>query len=110
MLFRCYKPFLNMWVRHRQDVSGFPIEKLVDIADIPQPVLLSHFEKPPVPASSLSWSLEFVEAPEEIVSEWFYLEFEVEAAANGYTQQSGKIFDETGRLVALTRQCMVYFG
>lgn len=105
-----YKPFLNMWVRHKQDLSRFPIEKIVAIADIPPPVLLSHFEKPPVPASSLSWSLEFVEAPETIAGEWFYLEFEVEAAANGYTQQSGRIYDELGRLVALTRQCMVYFG
>ncbi len=105
-----YKPYLKMWVRHRQDLSNFPIEKLVAIADIPPPVLLSHFEKPPVPASSLSWSLEFVEAPESIAGEWFYLEFNVEGAADGYTQQSGKVFDESGRLVALTRQCMVYFG
>jgi len=58
----------------------------------------------------LSWSLEFIEAPEELTSEWFYLEFEVEAAADGYTQQSGRIYDELGRLVALTRQSMVYFG
>jgi acyl-CoA thioesterase len=99
-----------MWVRHKQDVSRFPVEKLIAIADIPPPVLLSHFEKPPVPASSLSWSLEFVEAPENITGEWFYLEFEVEAAADGYTQQSGRVYDELGRLVALTRQCMVYFG
>jgi len=105
-----YKPFLNMWVRHKQDVTRFPIEKLVAIADIPPPVLLSHFEKPPVPASSLTWSLEFIESPECITGEWFYLEFEVDAAADGYTQQSGKIYDELGRLVALTRQCMVYFG
>jgi acyl-CoA thioesterase len=63
-----------------------------------------------VPASSLTWSLEFVEPPEKITGEWFYLEFVVEAAADGYTQQSGKIYDELGRLVALTRQCMVYFG
>ena len=105
-----YKSFLNMWVRHKQDISRFPIEKLVTIADIPPPVLLSHFEKPPVPASSLTWSLEFVEAPERITGEWFYMEFEVNAAANGYTQQSGKIYDELGRLVALTRQSMVYFG
>ena len=62
------------------------------------------------PASSLSWSLEFIEAPELIRSEWFYMEFEVDAAADGYTQQSGKIYDESGRLIALTRQCMVYFG
>ena len=105
-----YTPYLNMWVRHKQDVSRFPIEKLVAIADIPPPVLLSHFEKPPVPASSLTWSLDFVEAPEEITGEWFYMEFQVDAAADGYSQQSGKIYDELGRLVALTRQCMVYFG
>lgn len=105
-----YKPYLRMWVRHKQDVSRFPIEKLVALADIPPPVLLSHFDKPPVPASSLSWSLEFVEPPESLTGEWFYLDFEVDAAADGYTQQSGKLYDESGRLVALTRQCMVYFG
>ena len=105
-----YNPFLNMWVRHKQEISHFPIEKLVTIADIPPPVLLSHFEKPPIPASSLTWSLEFVEAPEKITGEWFYMEFEVNAAADGYTQQSGKIYDELGRLIALTRQSMVYFG
>ena len=105
-----YKPFLGMWVRHNQDVSRCPIEKLVAIADIPPPVLLSNFDKPPVPASSLTWSLEFVAAPESVAGEWFYLEFNVDAAADGYTQQSGKIYDEAGRLVALTRQCMVYFG
>ncbi len=105
-----YQPCLKMWVRHTQELSGFPLEKIVAIADIPPPVLLSHFDEPPVPASSLSWSLEFVEAPESITSEWFYLEFNVDAAADGYTQQSGKVYDELGRLVALTRQCMVYFG
>ncbi len=105
-----YKPCLKMWVRHTQELSKFPLEKIVAIADVPAPVLLSHFDKPPLPASSLSWSLEFVEAPESISSEWFYLECNVDAAADGYTQQSGKVYDELGRLVALTRQCMVYFG
>ena len=37
------------------------------------------------------------------------LEFVVDAANNGYTQQSGKIYTEQGKLCALTRQCMVYF-
>jgi acyl-CoA thioesterase len=100
---------LNMWVRHRADLSHFPTEEIVTLADIPPPVILTQFDTPPVPSASLSWSLEFVEAPESIETEWFYLEFTLEAAANGYTQQSGKIFDESGRLVALTRQCMVYF-
>jgi acyl-CoA thioesterase len=105
-----FQPTLKMWVKHKSDMRNFPVEKIVTIADIPPPVILTHFSKPPVPSSSLSWSLEFVVPPQEIESEWFYLEFETEAAANGYTQQSGRIFDEGGRLCALSRQCMVYFG
>jgi acyl-CoA thioesterase len=101
---------LNMWVRHREDITGFDNEKLVAIADIPPPVVLSFFDQPPVPASSLTWSLEFVENPKRIKGDWFYLEFTTEAAAEGYTQQSGRIYSEDGKLCALSRQCMVYFG
>jgi len=101
---------LDMWVRHRSDMENFATEKLVSIADIPPPVVLSYFDKPPVPASSLTWSLEFVQSPEQIESDWFFLEFTAESAAEGYTQQSGRIYTETGELCALTRQCMVYFG
>lgn len=101
---------LSMWVRHRTDMTSMPTEKLVVIADIPPPVILSHYEKPPVPSSSLTWSLEFVMPPEEAAGDWFYLEYYLEAAADGYTQQAGKIWDESGQLCALSRQCMVYFG
>ena len=101
---------LNLWIRHRADLSNLPTEKLVTICDIPPPVILSYFDSAPIPSSSLSWSLEFVVPPEEIESDWFYLEFVAEAAADGYTQQSGKIYDELGQLCALSRQCMVYFG
>lgn len=101
---------LHLWARHRCDMAQFPAEKIVAIADIPPPVVLSHFSEPPVPASSLSWSLEFLQPPNEIESDWFYLEFTLEAAAEGYTQQSGRIFTEDGVLCALSRQCMVYFG
>ena len=101
---------LNLWARHRGDMSAFPAEKLIAIADIPPPVILSWFDSPPVPASSLTWSLEFVKPPEEIRGDWFYLEFTAEAAADGYTQQSGRIYEEDGQLCALSRQCMVYFG
>ena len=101
---------LELWVRHNIDLDQFPAEKLITICDIPPPVILSHFSIPPVPSSSLTWSLEFVIPPEKVSSDWFFLEFFVDAAANGYTQQSGNIYDEEGRLCALSRQCMVYFS
>ena len=100
---------LNMWVSHRCDMSAYPAEKIVALADMPPPVLLAHYDKPIVPASSVSWGLEFVIDPAEVEGDWFYLDFDLDAAADGYTQQSGRIYDEAGRLCALSRQCMVYF-
>ena len=100
---------LTMWVRHRAEMTSMPVERLVTIADIPPPLILSHYHKPPVPASSLTWSLEFVIPPEDAIGDWFYLEYYLEAAADGYTQQAGKVWDESGQLCALSRQCMVYF-
>ncbi len=99
---------LDLWARHTSDLSEFPAEQVCAIADIPPPVMLSHFTTP-TPASSLTWSLEFLIPPAQINSDWFYLHFDMEGAAEGYTQQSGRIYTEDGRLCALTRQCMVYF-
>ena len=103
---------LQLWARHpvEMDLSAFPAAALVAIADIPPPVLLSRFKAAPVPASSLTWSLEFLQPPAQLPMDWFYLHFTLEAAAEGYTQQSGRIFTEDGTLCALSRQCMVYFG
>jgi len=100
---------LGMWARHRADMGEFPVEKIVALADIPPPVILSHYHEPLVPASSLSWSLEFVREPGTIDADWFYLDYEIDNATHGYTQQSGRLFTESGELVALSRQCMVYF-
>jgi len=99
---------LGMWVRHRDDMSAFPEAKIIALADIPPPVMMSHYSAP-VMASSLSWSLEFVCPAEQVSSDWFYLDYTLEAAADGYSQQNGRIFSEDGTLVALSRQCMVYF-
>lgn len=54
------KTNLAMWVRHNASMDQFPIEKIITICDIPPPVILSYFDKPLVPASSLTWSLDFV--------------------------------------------------
>ena len=103
------KNTIRIWVSHRGDMGDFPDEAVVTVADIPPPVLLNRFTEIRAPSSSLSWSLEFVTPPEQIDSRWFLLHFDLEWAAHGYTQQSGKIFSEDGRLAALSRQTMVYY-
>lgn len=99
---------LGQWVRHATDMRAFPLEKIIAIGDIPPPIMMAHYTHP-VRTSSLSWSLEFVKPAEEVESDWFYLDYTLDAAAGGYCQQSGMIFSEDGELVALSRQCMTYF-
>jgi acyl-CoA thioesterase len=99
---------LGLWVRHGSDVDAYPVEKIISLCDFPPPIMMSHYTKP-VRVSSLSWSLEFTLPPEEVKSDWFYIDFNLDAAANGYSQQSGYIFTEQGELCAMSRQCMVYF-
>lgn len=98
----------SMWVRNRADMSAFPIAKIVSVADMPPPVILAHYDRK-VMASSMTWSIEFIVPPSRVEGDWFYLDYTLDAAASGYSQQSGLIYDEEGRLVALSRQCMVYF-
>ncbi len=98
----------SMWARHKADMSAFPAEKLIAIADMPPPIIMSHYDRP-VMGSSLTWSLEFVRPPAEIDTDWFYLDYQLDSAADGYSQQSGYVFDEAGRLCVQSRQCMVYF-
>jgi acyl-CoA thioesterase len=99
---------LGQWVRHAANMDAFPCEKIIGLADIPPPVVMAHYDRR-ILASSLTWSLEFVVAPESVKSDWFYLDFTLEAAAGGYSQQSGLIFAQDGTLVAMSRQCMTYF-
>ena len=102
------KNTIRLWAAQSADMAEFPDEAVVAIADMPPPVLLNRLTAP-APSSSLSWSLEFVTPPEQIRTRWFQLIFALEAAADGYTQQTGKIFSEDGRLAALSRQTMVCF-
>ncbi|MBL4788148.1 MAG: thioesterase family protein [Kordiimonadaceae bacterium] len=99
---------IGVWARNTEKVDAFPEAKIIALADIPAPIVMSHYTYPII-GSSLSWSLEFTVPAAEATGDWFYMEFEMDAAASGYCQQSGRIFTETGKLIAVTRQCMVYF-
>lgn len=101
---------LNAWVALSGVKKDFALERMIAVADVPPPVMMSHYNVP-IPSSSVTWKLEIIAAPEEMISnDWFYLDYELEIAADGYSQQSGRVYDEAGKLALLGHQCMVYFG
>lgn len=97
------------FIRHR-DPSPLTEAHIVALVDcIPTPAL--SMLKAPAPASSLVWTLEFIEhdfgfAPDR----WWRIDTDLDAARDGYVQQSGVLIDPDGRPFALTRQLFVVFG
>jgi acyl-CoA thioesterase len=97
------------FVRHRdaQTTSESHIVALVDC--IPTPGLSALHT--PAPASSLVWTLEFLEHRFEYAGDaWWRLDTTIDAAADGYINQTGILTSPDGRLTALSRQLVTMFG
>uniref|UniRef100_A0A0G4HHU8 Acyl-CoA thioesterase-like C-terminal domain-containing protein n=1 Tax=Chromera velia CCMP2878 TaxID=1169474 RepID=A0A0G4HHU8_9ALVE len=108
--------FARLWLGIRgQNGNGAICEKplnvtptLVALADMPPAIISLHYDQP-IQSSSLTWFLKFVQPPDQVRMEWLYLEYELLAASEGYSQQNGTVFDQHGNLIVLSRQNMVYF-
>ncbi|MFC6632823.1 acyl-CoA thioesterase [Microbulbifer taiwanensis] len=101
---------LGGWVRFR-DGSGKPvtIAHLLALIDAWPPAILPML-KQPAPASSLTWTVEFIEPlPALGADQWWQYLAEVEQAADGYGVVQARLWDAQGRLVAFTRQTVTVF-
>ena len=80
------------------------------IADFIPPVALSMLAQP-VPGSSLTWMLEFLDHDylEQPLQHW-RVEAEMVAASEGYTSQTVTLYAPNQKAIALSRQSMVVFG
>jgi acyl-CoA thioesterase len=97
------------FIRHR-DPSPLTESHVVALVDcIPTPAL--SMLTAPAPASSLVWNLEFFEHEFGFGADEFWrIDTAVDAASEGYVNQTGLLQDPRGRPVALTRQVFAVFG
>lgn len=98
-------------IRLRQRDEGMLEEAhIVALADAIPPPALSLLSRP-TPASTLSWSLEFVRHLPPVASgEWWRMDAGIVAARDGYCSQDAHLFGPDGELVALSRQVVAVFG
>lgn len=110
------RPFSNtplsrskVYIRHR-DPAPFSESHLVALIDcIPTPLL--QMMPTAVPASSLTWTLEFIRHDYNYAcSEWWRIDTEVNGAGEGYCQGSSVVLDPQGRPAAFSRQLVAVFG
>ena len=69
----------------------------------------------PTPASTVTWMVDIVGRLPEVADTdapggYWWFEGDATAAADGYADVHGRIFDPSGRLVATSRQLVVEFS
>ena len=97
------------FIRHR-DTTPLTESHVVGLIDcIPTPAMSMFKQR--APASSLVWTLEFFEHTFDFSPEsWWRIDTDIDAATGGYVNQTGWLYDPTGKAVAVTRQLVAVFG
>ncbi|SDJ89501.1 acyl-CoA thioesterase [Microbulbifer yueqingensis] len=101
------------WVRFRGEEEGkvpVTIGHLLALVDAWPPAILPML-KQPAPASSLTWTLEFMEPlPSAGCGEWWQYLADVEQAEDGYGVAQARLWGPQGQPVAFSRQTVTVFG
>ncbi|MDP2227006.1 MAG: thioesterase family protein [Moraxellaceae bacterium] len=104
------QPDFAGWMRYREAPAKFSLVHLFGLIDCWPPSVLPML-KTLAPASSLCWTLEFLQFPETATGEsWWQYAVQTDASAEGYVHTEAKIHDDSGRLVAISRQTITVFA
>jgi len=99
----------KVYIRHL-DPAPLSESHVVGLIDCIPPPLLQMMSTV-VPASSLTWTLEFIRHDYSFSpSEWWRIDTEVKGAGDGYCQESSLVLDPQGRPAAFSRQLVAVFG
>lgn len=98
------------WMRFRTPPSDMTDAHIIALTDVWPSALLPHLQKP-APASSLSWSLEFIH-PRPVIAadDWLLYRASIDQAGAGYGHAQASIWNRQGELVAVSRQTVTVFG
>ncbi len=94
------------------DVAEEPLTEahLLALVDAWPPALLPHLDRP-VPGSSLTWTIEFVQPlPPMTTHDWTQYRAVIEHARDGYGHTAAQLWTPSGELVAISRQTVTVFG
>ena len=98
------------WMRFDETFEQFDEVHLVGLVDVWPPAVLPHL-KERAPASSLTWTIEFVQPQPAIAGdEWLLYKATIEHARDGYGHCAAMVWNAAGELVAISRQTVTVFG
>ncbi|CAB0150002.1 hypothetical protein PSI9734_00575 [Pseudidiomarina piscicola] len=98
------------YMRFRELDAPITAGLLLGLVDAWPPALLTHLTEL-TPASSLTWTIEFpTTLPQRSSHDWWHYVATIDYAADGYGHTHAHIWDESGELVAISRQTVTVFG
>jgi len=98
------------WMALVEQPGRYTEEHFVTLADAWPPAVIQMLTSP-APASSLTWTLEFLAELHDVPGDtrWAY-RVETDAARDGYAHTCAKIWQPDGTLTAISRQTIAVFG
>lgn len=98
------------WVRELGARDAVDYGDLIALVDTWPPTVLSMLSVP-APASSMTWTIEFMPgATQGTGQQWWQYLAETEFASEGYVHSRARLWDENGKLVAISRQTVTVFA
>lgn len=98
------------WVREHGARDQLDIADLLGLVDSWPPAVLPML-KTPAPGSSMTWTVEFMPgATSGSGRQWWQYLAETEWADEGYAHTRARVWDESGKLVAISRQTVTVFA
>ena len=99
------------WMRYAKEDVAIDVGLFLGLVDAWPPAVLPHL-KQPAPASSLTWTIEFPEPlpGDKSSRHWWQYKAYIDYAADGYGHTQAHIWDDQGKLVAISRQTITVFG
>jgi acyl-CoA thioesterase len=107
-----HTPELVLWLRHRDPSGMASLPGLIALGDTP-PAAAYTMLSAPVPASSITWSVEMIDAAAALngpSDAWYLLRSVGEDVREGYSVQNMALWSQDGTLVMLARQTVAIFG
>ena len=98
-----------VWVRHRNDTGVDPAVSLITLADVPPPAGMALLTGP-APVSTMTWTVDFLEAHTTPDDGWRLLRSRAETAAGGYSTQLMNVWSRHGIPLAAGRQSVAVFA
>ncbi len=98
------------WMRFKTDEGDIHEAHLLGLVDVWPPAVLPLL-KERAPASSLTWTIEFVQPVPDIGNtEWLLYKADIEHARDGYGHTAASVWRQDGTLVAISRQTITVFA